>query len=148
MQVIRGYNAACLMADLHTKTAPSADKVVDRFRHIDWEDATEEQRKKLLWVNNCGHKSAHLPLTPQEKEQIRLNTIFHYEEMYKYLYKNYGYEYAERFYEDKQLTCKKIKAPLCNTKQEKGQCNLFCPYFNKGCTLQRGLRKELFIIEN
>ena len=73
MQVIRGYNAACLMADLHTKTAPSADKVVDRFRHIDWEDATEEQRKKLLWVNNCGRKSAHLPLTPQEKEQIIVN---------------------------------------------------------------------------
>ena len=82
MQVIKGYSAACLMADLHTNTAPSADKVVNRYRHIKWEDATEEQKEKLLWINGPLGKRASVPLTPQEKEQLKLNTIFHYEEMY------------------------------------------------------------------
>ena len=136
MQVIKGYSAACLMADLHTNTAPSADKVVNRYRHIKWEDATEEQKEKLLWINGPLGKRASVPLTPQEKEQLKLNTIFHYEEMYKYLYNNYGYEYAERFYKDKQLTCSKIISQYCETKQEKGQCNLFCPYFKQRCMLK------------
>ena len=136
MQIIRGYSAACLMADLHTKTAPSADKVVDRYRHIKWEDATEEQKEKLFWITGPIGKRAFLPLTPQEKEQLKLNTIFHYEEMYKYLYNNYGYEYAEKFYKDKQLTCSKIIGKYCEIKQEKGQCSLFCPYFKQKCTLK------------
>jgi len=138
MTVLRGYSAACLLADVHTKTAPSKELVVDKYRRILWETASEEQRKKLLWVTHGkdGPKTAHLPLTPQEKEQLKLNEQYHFKEMYKYLLKNYGWEYADRFYQDKKLTFEKEQYPRCKLKDEKSQCNLFCSFFNNQCTYE------------
>ena len=136
--VLQGYGAACLMASLHCPSARCKEDVVDRFRHIEWKDATEEQRKNLIWVTHGsgGLKTAHPPLTEQEKEQLKKNQQYHFEKVYEYLMHNYGWEYGERFYQEKNLTCEKIPFANCKIKNTKGQCNLFCPYFKQKCTFK------------
>lgn len=141
--ILQGYGAARLMADFHSPKVQRKEDIVDRFARIKWKDASEEQRKNLNWIEDFqGNKTAHLPLTEEQKIQLNKNKQYHYRKMYEYLIKNYGWEYGERFYQEKGLNCSKIKFELCKTPLEKGQCNLLCHYYKKGCSLKEGLNIE------
>ena len=124
---LEGYAKAVFFADINTKRAPSRDLLVDRFRRIRWEDATDEQKENLLWVKYDKTLTAHLPLTEAEQEQIKKNDAFHKDEMYKYLLSNYGVDYADRFAKHHM-----IKTDLPQCAYTHGQCNLLCDYFKKG----------------
>ena len=63
--------------------------------------------------------------------------------MFDYILKNYGWEYAEGFYNwnqwrekfDRHGIVPNLKIPHCEYTGSR-QCDLFCPFFEKKCTLE------------
>ena len=138
MIILDNYASACLIADLEAPMIRPGGKKVDRFKRIKWKDATEEQRENLTWVRYGldGPKTAHIPLTSQEKEEVRLNeekipiyAIAGNHDSCQYLLDNFGVEYAKRFAEANKVNID-LNVPYC---LNNNQCNLFCPFYKGRC---------------
>ena len=139
--VVTGYGAARLMAETTVKSTRPGGKRVPPCPCIYWEDATEEMRNdpNRIWFTESGrNKKTFRRHTPEEKEEIRLNQIWRLEQIYLVLLNKYGWKYAERFAEEEKEKFEKYnikinsKIPHCEYTQS-GQCDLFCPFFNKKC---------------
>ena len=136
--VIKGYAAAKFMADRNTPTVkPGNKKILRDYSLIYWENATDEQKKKLKWyLVSCGgieKKFAQIKLTQEEKEMLADNIKYHYMEMFKYLLEHYGNDYALQFWEEcieEDVRFEMNVYPHC--KYAEGQCDIFCDYYKNG----------------
>ena len=125
------YGSAVLLATLEAPNIRPGGRYIDRFRRIKWEDATEEQRKNLTWIRFGlnGPKTAHLPLTPEEKEEIKLNEQYHKEQVCKYLLEHFNIEFAKQYAKTNNVNID-LNVPYC---LHDNQCNLFCPFYEGRC---------------
>lgn len=139
--IVTGYGAARLMAETTVKSTRPGGKRVPPYPCIYWEDATEEMRNdpNRIWFTESGqNKKTFRKHTPEEKEEIRLNQIWRLEQIYLVLLNKYGWKYAERFVEEEKEKFEKyniqinLEVPHCEYTAS-GQCDLFCPFFNKKC---------------
>lgn len=139
--VVIGYGAARLMAETSVKNHRPGSRRVDPYPCIYWSEATEEERNdpKRIWISSFGQpKKSFRAHTPEEKEEIRLNQIWRLEQIYLLLLNKYGWKYAERFAEEEKEKFEKynirinLNVPHCEYTAS-GQCDLFCPFFNKKC---------------
>ena len=138
--VLSKYSSAVLAVMLNTpKVRPGGEKI-NRFQRIKWEDATETQREELFWIEDksTGITSAHLPLTPHQKEEIKLNDMWHRQQVCKTLLEQFNVEYARRYAESNNIDFN-FSVPYCTADN---QCNLLCPFFKKGCTLGEEIKNE------
>lgn len=147
--ILSGLSAAVLNAELHIDRRPGS-KQIDFCPTIAWDEASEEMRNnpKILWFKDKtllkrhgGEKYTFRSYTDEEKEEIRLNQIYKLEQMFDFILKNYGWQYAKQFYEwdqwrkefDKYDTVPNLNIPHC--KYEKNyQCDIECPFFKGYCT--------------
>ena len=142
--VITGYSAAKLTADMNTPKVKPGNKVIT-FNHkrLLWEDATEQQKQELVWITATifgrKEKSTILPLSEGEKIMRKENNQYHCEQMFQYLLKHYGTDYAYRFAEEcieKDMEVCTEKYPHCV--YNKGQCDIFCDFYEKGVCIYGG----------
>lgn len=146
MMVVRGFSAAVLKAEIEAPRLPES-KGIPLHPTILWEDDTEENRQSIKsgwWTDKTlkhGERKwrfrAH---TPEEKAILAAAEKYKLEHMFDYLLKNYGWEYAERFYNWDQWHVKFEKCglvpdfnyPHCRYTKE-GQCDLLCPFYQGKC---------------
>ena len=72
---IKGYAVARFMADSNTpRVKPGNKKIAPNCSLVYWENATDEQKKKLKWcLVSCGgveKKFAQIELTQEEKRNV------------------------------------------------------------------------------
>ena len=131
---------AYFFADVNTPQRRPESKVKAGPRILMWEDATQEERDKYIWIEDkrlMGSKTyCFVPPTAAEVEDKYLDRQYHMRLMLNYILENYGIdmynkvvkEYKERF-EEYDVNVDKA-FPHC--KYAAGQCDLFCKYYNCG----------------
>ena len=88
-------------------------------------------------------EKAEKDYTEEEKRILTAAEKYKIEQMFDYILTNYGWEYAERFYNwdqwrklfDKHGIVPNLKVPHCEYTDSR-QCDLFCPFFKKKCMLE------------
>ena len=143
--IVTGYGTARLTADINCKSIRPGGKRISPCPTIDWDDAPQELKDnpKTLWITdntlmNEKRKRTFRRHTEEEKQEIKLNKIYHIEQMFQYILNNYGWEYAERFVrEEKETTGKlgielELHIPHCEYSNDR-QCDIFCPFFKSKC---------------
>lgn len=142
--VIRGLGAAILNAEMHAKKLPEAQGI-SLAPIVNFEDDTVENQNnpKIVWWTKGKKKFRLRDHTEEEKRILAAAEKYKIEQMFDYILKNYGWEYAERFYNwdqwrklfDKHGIAPNLKIPHCEYTGSR-QCDLFCPFFEKKCTLE------------
>ena len=142
--VIRGLGAAILNAEMHAKKLPEAISI-SLAPTVNFEDDTIENQNnpKIVWWTKGKRKFRFRNHTEEEKRILAVAEKYKIEQMFDYILKNYGWEYAERFYNwdqwrklfDKHGIIPNLKIPHCEYAVNH-QCDLFCPFFEKKCTLE------------
>ena len=142
--VIRGLGAAILNAEMHAKKLPEAQGI-SLAPIVNFEDDTVENQNnpKIVWWTKGKKRFRFRDHTKEEKRILEAAEKYKIEQMFDYILKNYGWEYAERFYNwdqwrklfDKHGIIPNLKIPHCEYAVNH-QCDLFCPFFKKKCTLE------------
>ena len=142
--VIRGLGAAVLNAEMHAEKLPEA-KGISLNPVVNFEDDTIENQNnsKIVWWTKGKKKFRFRDHTEEEKRILAAAEKYKIEQMFDYILRNYGWEYAERFYNwdqwrklfDKHGIVPNLKVPHCEYTDSR-QCDLFCPFFEKKCTLE------------
>lgn len=142
--IVTGYGAARLSADVNCKSIRPGGKRVSPSPVICWDEASQELKDnpKTLWFTNGilgrERKWTFRRHTEEEKQEIKLNKIYHIEQMFQYILNNYGWEYAERFVQEEKETTDKLgieldlHIPYCEYSNDR-QCDIFCPFFKSKC---------------
>jgi len=140
--IVSGLGAAVLNAEMEIDDPPFPN--IPAFPKIYWEDATEEQRqdKDIMWVTapmfGKTRKYFLRSYTNEEKEIIKKREKWRLEQMFDYILKVYGWEYAIKFYQDSSWSDKfkkyniVIDTRIPHCKYANGQCDLFCEYLSSG----------------
>lgn len=97
--VIRGLGAAILNAEIHAKKLPEAQGI-SLAPIVNFEDDTVENQNnpKIVWWTKGKKKFRLRDHTEEEKRILAAAEKYKIEQMFDYILKNYGWEYAERFY--------------------------------------------------
>ena len=142
--VIRGLGAAILNAEMHAKKLPEAQGI-SLAPIVNFEDDTVENQNnpKIVWWTKGKKRFRFRDHTKEEKRILEAAEKYKIEQMYDNILKNYGWEYADRFYNwdqwrklfDKHGIIPNLKIPHCEYAVNH-QCDLFCPFFKKKCTLE------------
>lgn len=144
-------NEIIFSATIHTEKRPGSIEV-PLYPTIEWKDTTKEVRndKTRIWwtkraLDGKKKKVTFRDYTKEEKESMRLDSIWQLEHMFDYILNNYGWEYAKAFYFHKDWyerfknfnVTPNLKVPHCKyTYDRSHQCDLFCPFFNCKCTYE------------
>lgn len=142
--VVRGLGAAVLSAEMNVKRLPEA-RGISLAPTVNFEDDTVENQNnpKIVWWTKGKRKYRFRNHTEEEKRILAAAEKYKIEQMFDYILKNYGWKYAEEFYNWKQWREKfdrhgivpNLKIPHCEYTGSR-QCDLFCPFFEKKCTLE------------
>lgn len=142
--VIRGLGAAVLNAEMHAKKLSEAIGI-SLVPIVNFEDDTIENQNnsKIVWWTKGKKKFRFRDHTEEEKRILTAAEKYKLQQMFDYILKNYGWEYAERFYNwdqwrklfDKHGIVPNLKVPHCEYTDSR-QCDLFCPFFKKKCMLE------------
>ena len=142
--VVRGLGAAILNAEMHAKKLPEAIGI-SLVPIVNFEDDTIENQNnpKIVWWTKGKKKFRFRDHTEEEKRILTAAEKYKIEQMFDYILRNYGWEYAERFYNwdqwrklfDKHGIVPNLKVPHCEYTDSR-QCDLFCPFFKKKCMLE------------
>ena len=140
--VITKYGAAKLTADMNTPDVkPGNKRIKERIKRIYWDEATEQQKQELNWSKVWGQIPwTILPLSEGEKIMRKENNQYHCEQMFQYLLKHYGTDYAYKFAEE----CLKKDMEVCTETYphcvyNKGQCDMFCDFYKEGVCIYEGI---------
>ena len=139
--VVRGLGAAILNAEMHAKKLPEAQGI-SLAPIVNFEDDTVENQNnpKIVWWTKGKKKFRLRDHTEEEKRILAAAEKYKIEQMFDYILKIYGWEYAERFYNwdqwrklfDKHGIVPNLKVPHCEYTDSR-QCDLFCPFFAGKC---------------
>lgn len=140
--VIDRLGAAILMAEVEIPKVRPGGKEVEFKPRIKWEDATEEQKQTLHWIErftmmNGKEKWAIRPNTEEEKAEMRLNRAWRLGEMFKFILENCSVEDAIEFYNSRSKDFKEYEVeidmniPYCKYSEDH-QCTIDCPFFIDG----------------
>ena len=130
-------SAIFILADTNTPRKRPNSKATSAFKKLYWEDATQEQREKGLWVQSLKGTFTYLFETEEEKQERWLDKQYHMRKMLNYILENYNMDvynevvkvYKDEF--DKYEVDTDFKFPHC--RYAGGQCDLFCPYYRGDC---------------
>ena len=87
--ILKDYTLACFIAN--TKIPNNINR---RFRSIEWENASDEQRKNLLFLEYGGKRTALIPLTKEEREEEDYKDFYRKYKVYRFLLENYNWKYV------------------------------------------------------
>ncbi len=144
--VIDRIGAAILMAEVEIPKVRPGGKEVEFRPRIKWEDATEEQKQTLHWIESFTamdgkEKWAIRPNSEEEKAEMRLNRAWRLGEMFKFILENCSVEDAIEFYNRRSKDFKEYEVeidmniPYCEY-SENHQCTIDCPFFKGVCTYE------------
>ena len=135
--LVQGYGAAILTAEMSIPSVRPGGKKIERFKKVYWEQATEEMKKdsKRVWFTSHlgpnARKFTFLKPTKEEEEEMRLNEEWRKREILRFIFENFGPEYADKYAEENKMD--KLIEPHCRVD---GQCTLSCPFFKNKCNYQ------------
>lgn len=141
--VLKGLDAAILMADLNFPGVPGMVPPSSKRRILKWSKATEEERQEDGWKELFFDKEEKYKFILPTEEEKRIWETARLKFMLQYVLDYYGYNYARKFFEcggwhNKFLECGIDKSffdtvPACECAPDK-QCNLFCCYYKGRCS--------------
>ena len=134
--IINSITAAYLNADCAVPNKRPNSKVKHRTKRLFWDDATQEQKDNLTWIQTLLGTYTIIPNTKEEEHEIWLDQQYHLQQMLDYILNNYGFDtynkiidiYKDRFDEYEV----EINNDFLHCKYADGQCDLFCKYYKCG----------------
>lgn len=147
--ILTGLDAAIMNAEIKVPRRPNG-KIINMYPIIKFGDASKEMQedKKMKWIIDDTHFGKNRTFifrkhTEEEKEEMRLNEIYKLEQMFDFILKHYGWQYAKEFYKcehwrkkfDKYNIIPNLNIPHCQY-EKNHQCDIECPFFKGYCAYE------------